>query len=251
MIACVRFSNGSTRAPIVNHLDWLAADGFIFKTLADYLYSSNVLSPNWAVPRYLNPSTILTPSISIGYSTGSTSLISCPYRGAPSYRIPGYSRYRAMAQICAPFILIVALESPTTGFLRLLWVALCWTSLVFTDATLSDIGLKILAKSCSALKDVNLSHCSLISDHGIKAISNGCSRLRAVRITNCQNITGVGFQRCCQTLSYLEADSCKLEPEGILEIVSGGGLEYLNVSSLSWCIRGDIGSNRRGVRHSA
>lgn len=104
---------------------------------------------------------------------------------------------------------------------------------------ISDIGLKTLAKSCLALKDVNLSYCSLISDHGIRALSNKSCQLRAVRISNCRNITGVGFQGCSQTLSYLEADSCKLEPEGILGIVSGGGLEYLNLSSLSWSIWGD------------
>lgn len=103
----------------------------------------------------------------------------------------------------------------------------------------SDIGLHTLAKSCLALKDVNLSHCSLISDHGIRALSKGCCQLRAVRISYCGNINGVGFKGCPQTLSYLEANSCKLEPDGILGIVSGSGLEYLNVSSLSWCIRGD------------
>ncbi|KAL6967888.1 F-box/LRR-repeat protein 12 [Sarracenia purpurea var. burkii] len=103
----------------------------------------------------------------------------------------------------------------------------------------SDLGLEFLAKSCLALRDVNLSYCSLISDFGIRALSRNCSQLRAVRISYCRNVNGVGFKGCSQTLTYLEAESCKLEPEGIEGIISGGGLEYLNVSSLSWCIRGD------------
>ncbi|KAK4440935.1 F-box/LRR-repeat protein 12 [Sesamum alatum] len=104
--------------------------------------------------------------------------------------------------------------------------------------SVTDIGLEILSKSCLSLKDVNLSYCSLISDHGIRALSQNCCHLRAVNISHCRSVTGVGFQGCSQTLAYLEADSCKLEPEGILAIVSGGGLEYLNISNLSWCIHG-------------
>ncbi|KAA8543598.1 hypothetical protein F0562_021656 [Nyssa sinensis] len=52
-------------------------------------------------------------------------------------------------------------------------------------------------------------------------------------------INGVGFKGCSKSLAYLEANSCELEPEGILGIVSGGGLEYLTVSNLSWSICGD------------
>ncbi|XP_052181689.1 F-box/LRR-repeat protein 12-like [Diospyros lotus] len=104
---------------------------------------------------------------------------------------------------------------------------------------ISDVGLEILAKSCLALKDIDLSYCSLITDKGIRALSQNCHHLRAVRMSYCRSISGVGFRGCSQSLSYLEAESCKLEPEGIMGIVSGGGLEYLNASSLSWCINGD------------
>ncbi|CAK9137477.1 unnamed protein product [Ilex paraguariensis] len=104
---------------------------------------------------------------------------------------------------------------------------------------ITDVGLKTLAESCLSLKDVNLSHCSLISDHGIRALSQKCCQLRAVKISHCTNIHGIGFQGCSQSLAYLEADSCDLKPEGIFGVVSGGGLEYLNVSNLAWCIHGD------------
>ncbi|KAL0390318.1 UNVERIFIED_CONTAM: F-box/LRR-repeat protein 12 [Sesamum calycinum] len=104
--------------------------------------------------------------------------------------------------------------------------------------SVTDIGLENLSQSCLTLKDVNLSYCSLISDHGIRALSQNCRHLRSINISHCRNVTGVGFQGCSQTLAYLEADSCKLEPEGISAIVSGGGLEYLNISNLAWCING-------------
>lgn len=104
---------------------------------------------------------------------------------------------------------------------------------------ISDIGLETLAKSCLSLKDVNLSYCLLISDCGIRALSKYCRQLQAVRISYCRNINGVGFKGCSQTLAYLEADGCKLDPEGIMGIVSGRGLEYFDVSSLSWSVHGD------------
>ncbi|GFP98736.1 F-box/LRR-repeat protein 12 [Phtheirospermum japonicum] len=104
--------------------------------------------------------------------------------------------------------------------------------------SVTDTGLETLSKSCSSLADVNLSYCSLISDIGIRALSENCLCLRAVSISHCRNMTGIGFRGCSNTLVYLEADSCKLDPEGIRAVVSGGGLEYLNISNLSWCVRG-------------
>lgn len=104
---------------------------------------------------------------------------------------------------------------------------------------ITDMGLETLAKSCLALEDVNLSYCSSITDQGARFIVKNCFQLCAVRINNCKGINGVGFSGCSQTLIYLEAESCKLEPEGISSIVRGGGLEYLNISNLSWSIHGD------------
>lgn len=113
------------------------------------------------------------------------------------------------------------------------------TTISLYRCNISNTGLETLAKSCLALKDVNLSYCPLITDIGIRALSQNCCQLRAVRISNCRNISGVGFHGCPQTLVYIEADSCKLETEGIIDIVSGGGLEYLNISNLNWAIPGN------------
>ncbi|KAL3365136.1 hypothetical protein AABB24_010343 [Solanum stoloniferum] len=79
----------------------------------------------------------------------------------------------------------------------------------------TDYGLEALSNSCLALEDLNLSYCSRISDYGVRAISQNCHRLRAIRISYCRNLTGAGFQGCSQTLTHLEANYCRLEPNGI------------------------------------
>lgn len=104
---------------------------------------------------------------------------------------------------------------------------------------ISDNGLELLAKSCLLLRDLNLDWCSFITDCGILSITKNCREIRAIKISHCDKIKGVGFKGCSQTLACLEAESCRFEPEGVMGILSGGGLEYLNVSCLSWCIRGD------------
>lgn len=104
---------------------------------------------------------------------------------------------------------------------------------------ITDRGLEILASGCMSLKHVNLSYCSRISDKGLKALTQGCRQLQAVKISHCESITGVGFKGCSETLAYVEADSCKLKPEGVMGIVSGGGIQYLDVSCLSWTPFGD------------
>lgn len=104
---------------------------------------------------------------------------------------------------------------------------------------ITDVGLENLANSCSALKNVNLSYCPLVSDNGIRALSLRCRQLQAVKISCCRNISGSGFAGCSPTLTYIDAESCRLEPEGISGIVSGGGLEFLNVSGVIWRIHGN------------
>ncbi|XP_074284024.1 F-box/LRR-repeat protein 12 [Silene latifolia] len=122
------------------------------------------------------------------------------------------------------------------------FVAIGCPSLTFISlyrCNISDTGLETLAKSCLCLEVINLSYCCLITDQGIETVVQNCFKLHAIRISNCEGLTGVGFQGCSQTLAYMEAESCKLEPVGISSIVSGGGLKYLNLANLSWSIHGD------------
>ncbi|ESQ49278.1 hypothetical protein EUTSA_v10020882mg [Eutrema salsugineum] len=104
---------------------------------------------------------------------------------------------------------------------------------------ISDIGLATLARSSLPLKCVNLSYCHLVTDFGVKALSKACLQLESVKISNCKSITGVGFNGCSPTLGYVDAESCQLEPEGIAGIISGGGIEFLNISGASCYIPKD------------
>ncbi|KAK9724861.1 hypothetical protein RND81_05G103700 [Saponaria officinalis] len=103
----------------------------------------------------------------------------------------------------------------------------------------TDTGLETLANGCFGLEAANLSYCSFITDHGIRSLVENCSKLTAIRISHCEQITGVGFQHCSENLAYVEAESCKLKPEGISAIVNGVRLKYLNISSLRWTVCGD------------
>ncbi|MCL7035732.1 hypothetical protein MKW94_012830 [Papaver nudicaule] len=108
------------------------------------------------------------------------------------------------------------------------------TTTSLKDSCITDKGLEILAESCLSLQNVNLSHCKLISDSGLRFVSQNCRELRSLCISYCGNITGIGLHGCSQTLTNLEAEHCNLESEGIKAIVSGGGLEHLNLSGLLW-----------------
>ncbi|RDY06662.1 F-box/LRR-repeat protein 12, partial [Mucuna pruriens] len=105
--------------------------------------------------------------------------------------------------------------------------------------SITDKGLETLASTCLSMKHVNLSYCSQISDKGLKALTQWCHQLQAINISHCDGITGVGFEGCSKTLAYVEAESCKLNPEGVMGMVSGGGIEYIDVSGLSWSVLGD------------
>ncbi|KAK1265982.1 F-box/LRR-repeat protein 12 [Acorus gramineus] len=112
-------------------------------------------------------------------------------------------------------------------------------SVTLYRSNVTDVGIKALAESCPGLESVNLSHCTLISDAGIGALSRGCPGIRAMVLSSCRGVTGTGFRGCSSSLVFVEADSCPLTPEGVLGIVSGGGLEYLNVTGLRSWVGGD------------
>ncbi|KAJ8899535.1 hypothetical protein K2173_018509 [Erythroxylum novogranatense] len=120
-------------------------------------------------------------------------------------------------------------------------VAISCSSLVIISlyrCNITDMGLETLANGCSALKLINLSYCPFVSDVGLRALSQGCPQLQALKMSCCREITGAGLRGCSPTLTFVDAESCKLKPEGIMGIVSGGGLEYLNVSGAGWWIHG-------------
>ncbi|KAI3951807.1 hypothetical protein MKW92_009205 [Papaver armeniacum] len=98
--------------------------------------------------------------------------------------------------------------------------------------SITDKGLEALAKCCSSLIHVTLSGCRSITDSGLNFFLQNCGELRSLCINFCSKITGIGFSECPKTLTFLGAQRCKLKPEGIKAIISGGGLEYLSLSAL-------------------
>ncbi|KAG8081584.1 hypothetical protein GUJ93_ZPchr0574g9 [Zizania palustris] len=93
----------------------------------------------------------------------------------------------------------------------------------------SDEGLENLSKGCHALKSLNLGYSVAISDRGIASVFRNCPNIGTINISYCRGLSGVGFRGYTSSLSYLEAESCMLSPDGLLDVVSGGGLEYLNL----------------------
>ncbi|XP_026459119.1 F-box/LRR-repeat protein 12-like [Papaver somniferum] len=108
------------------------------------------------------------------------------------------------------------------------------TYISLDSSDIADKGLDALAKCCSSLKTVDLQWCCSITDSGLSCLLQKCRELRSLSIIACSNITGVGFLGCARTLTHLEAGGCKLKPEGIRAIVSGGGLEYLDLKTPDW-----------------
>ncbi|KAK8694197.1 hypothetical protein V6N13_071753 [Hibiscus sabdariffa] len=113
---------------------------------------------------------------------------------------------------------------------------------------ITDTGLEALANACLALRCMNLAYCPHISDSGLSALSQGCCELQTIKISNCKGVTGVGLRGCSSTLVYVDADFFNLEPEGIMSIVSGGGLKFLNFAGLSCSkFRNGLETNGKGL----
>ena len=71
-----------------------------------------------------------------------------------------------------------------------------------------------------------------ITDQGVSAIFSNCPNICTLIVTGCRHLSGAGFRGCSSSLRYLEAESCMLSPDGLLDIASGSGLKYLNLQKL-------------------
>ncbi|XP_071707420.1 F-box/LRR-repeat protein 12-like [Rutidosis leptorrhynchoides] len=101
-------------------------------------------------------------------------------------------------------------------------------ALQLSFATITDNGLETLTKYANKLlTNVSLIGCQNVTDTGISLLKQNCPQLRALKMFSCIKVVGVrSEQGFSSTLTYLEADSHVLYPNGLL---SGGGLEYLQV----------------------
>ncbi|GKA72011.1 leucine-rich repeat domain, L domain-like protein [Tanacetum coccineum] len=98
---------------------------------------------------------------------------------------------------------------------------------------ITDTELETLTKACKSLKEVSLERCTNITDHGILSLNQNCRQLKALNITSCQKVFGVSFKGISSTLMCLGAQNCalRMDATGVSRILSGGGLEYLNLSN--------------------
>ncbi|KAL6868150.1 hypothetical protein ACP4OV_014995 [Aristida adscensionis] len=136
------------------------------------------------------------------------------------------SSLRSLSLYCCSCITDDGLEQVSTGCPNLLIVEL------HSCFNITDRGLESLSKGCHALKSLNIGSSLGISDRGISAIFSNCSSICTVIISGCRRLSGVGFRGCPSTLRFLEAESCMLSTDGLSDVVSGGGLEYLNLQKL-------------------
>ncbi|XP_076940119.1 F-box/LRR-repeat protein 12-like [Bidens hawaiensis] len=131
------------------------------------------------------------------------------------------AKFHSLSLDSSPKITNVGFSSIASGCPSLSFIYISFSSI-------DDSGLEILTKSCNSLKEVSLVWCDKITDHGIQSLTRNCRQLRALRITGCTKIRGEGFKGCSSTLACLEANDCLIYA-GLTEVVSGGGLEYLNL----------------------
>ncbi|PWA45140.1 hypothetical protein CTI12_AA520250 [Artemisia annua] len=113
------------------------------------------------------------------------------------------------------------------------------SNISLAGCSITDSGLDILTKLCKSLKEVNLAWCPNITDCGILSLNQNSRQLKSLNITCCFKTVGLTFQGFSPTLACLEAAYCAFGSTGINEILSGGGLEYLNLSYLS-CSKFDL-----------
>jgi len=75
---------------------------------------------------------------------------------------------------------------------------------------LGDGALKELGR-CSALKSLEVEHCSLITDGGLHELAQGCHDLERLVLDGCAQITDAGIselKKCCPALHHISLKDC-------------------------------------------
>ncbi|KAI3958043.1 hypothetical protein MKW98_020685 [Papaver atlanticum] len=139
-----------------------------------------------------------------------------------------------LAKYCASLkkVVLAGCQGITDKSLEAL--AKCCASLQKVDLghcqRISGQGLEVLTKRCVSLEKVDLNGCKWITDSEISSLLKNCSKLHSLGISFCSNVTGIGFHGCPKTLTTVEAlNTYNLTTEGIKEIASVGGIQYLSL----------------------
>uniref|UniRef100_A0A6N2MBQ8 Uncharacterized protein n=1 Tax=Salix viminalis TaxID=40686 RepID=A0A6N2MBQ8_SALVM len=88
------------------------------------------------------------------------------------------------------------------------------------SSILQSHALKLLSHS--------LDCCFGITGNGLSLVAASCSSLEVI------GVNGSGLGGFSPPSIHMDAGGRNLEPEGIIGIASGGGVEYLNVSCVKW-----------------
>ncbi|XP_055545274.1 F-box/LRR-repeat protein 7 [Wyeomyia smithii] len=117
------------------------------------------------------------------------------------------------------------LESPRRLLLQYLDLTDC--------ASISDSGLKIIARNCPLLVYLYLRRCIQISDAGLKFIPNFCIALRELSVSDCTSITDFGLYELAKlgaTLRYLSVAKCDQVSDAGLKVIARRcyKMRYLN-----------------------
>ncbi|PKA60825.1 F-box/LRR-repeat protein 12 [Apostasia shenzhenica] len=158
-------------------------------------------------------------------------LSSVSIAGCPELPDPTLARLCNLRSTLYSLSLDCCLSITDIGLTQVVMQCTQLVSLTLYRCNITDMGLKVVAAFCKSLEKLNLSYCLNITDDGITAISNGCCLPQVLVVSYCRGIIGTGFRGCSPTLGYIEAECCMFTNEGLSELVTGGGLKYLNLSS--------------------
>ncbi|XP_058448453.1 F-box/LRR-repeat protein 7 [Malaya genurostris] len=100
-------------------------------------------------------------------------------------------------------------------------------------ASISDSGLKIIAKNCPLLVYLYLRRCVQVTDAGLKFIPNFCIALRELSVSDCTSITDFGLYELAKlgaTLRYLSVAKCDQVSDAGLKVIARRcyKMRYLN-----------------------
>lgn len=101
----------------------------------------------------------------------------------------------------------------------------------------TDIGLKVMAESCTTLQELDIGNCPRVTDYGLRAVAVHCPGLRKLVVDNDRKIQGPGLAaigETCFRLEELSMAGLSHMQNWVLERISAGAprLKTLNVNKV-------------------
>ncbi|CAG8577894.1 816_t:CDS:2, partial [Scutellospora calospora] len=159
------------------------------------LSSKTRLPLNFPLEKYGSFIKILDLSIGYGYDYISDSTIQAIAHSCPNLRVINLNNCIHISDISLESI------SKNQCSSTLISISLCGCRKI------TDLGIKMLSKSCQNLNSLNLADCGKITDKSIIMIAKGCSKLRQIRLSDCPRITEKSIEALilnCPRLCWLD-----------------------------------------------